>query len=384
MVAFMLGSADHGVPVLRTKQARWRRVVMPLVIAVAVAAVVLLLTAGRGQSGLIGSGSTLAQPLIQKAAGDFRNAAAADNPEERGKTGGDWVLDGSGIDYEAVGSLGGIMRLSDPEVDFAVADYPLTAAGLDEKKVNQFPVAIGAVAVVHNLKLAAGSELRLDAATLAKIYLGTITRWNDPAIAALNPGLTLPQDAVTPVHRADGSGSTLGFTRYLTDGSPEWAQSPGADTRIDWKTKTGADGSGGMVKAVQDTAGALGYVDAGQAQRAKLNVASIANAAGDFVAPTSPSMTAAVADTDWSGKDRYAAPLTIAKSAEAYPLTVAIYAMVSDKPTSEKEREQALRFLAYLIDELDVSATELGYLPLPPEAATAVKAHWRSSFNLSL
>lgn len=378
----MLGSADNGVPVLRTTQARWRRVLMPLVIAVAVAAVVLLLTAGRGaESGLIGSGSTLAQPLIQQAAGDFRNAASADNPAERDKTGGDWVLDGSGIDYEAVGSLGGIMRLADPEVDFAVTDYPLTAAGLDEKKVNQFPVAVGAVAVVHNLDLPQGSELRLDAAVLAQIYLGTITSWDDPAIAALNPGLTLPNTPVTPVHRTDGSGSTLGFTRYLTDGSPQWASGPGADTRVDWKTATGVEGSGGMVKAVQDKAGAIGYVDAGQATRATLEPVAMANGTGTYVEPTSPSMEAAVAEMDWSGKDRYAAPLTIATTPDAYPLTVAIYAMVRDKPQSTTEREQALRFLAYLIDEHDVGAAELGYLPLPTEAVAAVKAHWLTSFD---
>lgn len=380
----MLGSPDNGVPVLQTPQARWRRVVMPLVIGIAVASLVLLLTAGRGgESAIIGGGSTLAQPLIQRAASDFRAAASADNPEAARQTGGDWVLDGSGIDYEAVGSLGGIMRLDDPEVDFAIADYPLSAAALDDKELNQFPVAVGAVAVVHNLELAEGTQLRLDAPTTAKIFLGTITSWDDAAIAAINPGVTLPRLAITPVHRTDGSGSTLGFTRYLSEGSPEWDSGPGADTRIEWATPKGVDGSGGMVSTVQATQGAIGYVDAGQASRADLNAAAMANSAGQHVPPTAESMGAAVADTDWSATGRYATPLSAPTRATAYPLTVAVYAMVQSDPRSETERERALRFLAYLVTELDTTATELGYLPLPEQAATAVTAHWRSTLDFT-
>lgn len=229
----MLGAPYEGVPVARTGAARWRRIVMPVLVLSAIGLVAVLL-AGRGQqTGIQGAGSTLAQPLIERSATAFRDAQAADDPTRPEETGDDWVLSGSGIDYEPVGSLGGIMRLSDPEVDFAVSDYPLSSEGLEDFGVAQFPVALGAIAVVHSIDLPEGRDLRLDTPTLAAIYLGEITRWNDPRIAALNPGVTLPESSVSVVHRSDGSGSTRGFTGYLSAGSPQWSAGPGAGTEIE-------------------------------------------------------------------------------------------------------------------------------------------------------
>ena len=189
----VLGSPDNGVPVLRSDEARRRRLVMPLFISVLVALLALGLWWNRGNdSQPVGAGSTLAAPLIERSTADYRNAMSADNPDRPAETGGDWVLDSSGgIDYEKVGSMGGIMRLSDPEVGFAVSDYPLSSKALADLQAGQFPVAAGALALVHDLDLA-GRPLRLDAATVAAIYLGTITRWDDPAIDALNPGTSLP------------------------------------------------------------------------------------------------------------------------------------------------------------------------------------------------
>ena len=190
------------------------------------------------------------------------------------------MLDGSGIQYEPVGSLGGVMRLADPEVDFAVTDYPLSAEALTRLGAVQFPIALGAVAVVHNLDLPAGEALRLDAPTVARIYLGQITRWNDPAITALNPGIALPDLAINAVHRSDGSGSTYGFTGYLSAGSPEWAAGPGSGTEIKWPAGAGAERTGGLIDAVRGTPGSIGYVEQGQAQRAGLRIAALGNSAG--------------------------------------------------------------------------------------------------------
>ena len=162
----MLGSADNGVPVLATPEARRRSLVLPLIIAALVAALAVLLAASGRSEALVGSGSTLAQPLIERSAGAFRNAATADNPSRPGETGSDWVLDGSGLEYEPVGSLGGIMRLSDGGAHFAVSDYPLTKEALEERKLAQFPVAVGAVAVVHTLDLPDDATLKLDAETV--------------------------------------------------------------------------------------------------------------------------------------------------------------------------------------------------------------------------
>lgn len=375
----MLGSPDDGVPVLRTRSGRLRSIVMPLLI-LGVVGIVALLLAGRGQeTKIIGSGSTLAQPLIERSAAAFRDAQLADNPARPGQTGSDWVLDGSGIQYEPVGSLSGVQRLSDPEVDFAVTDYPLTADALTRLGAVQFPIALGAVTVVHNLDLA--QDLRLDAATVAQMYLGRVTRWNDPAIAALNPGVPLPDVAVTPVHRSDGSGSTYGFTGYLAAGSPDWATGPGTGVEISWPTGGGAERTGGMADAVRATPGAVGYVELGQARRAGLRIAALGNGGGGFVLPDAPTMQAAVAGHDWSGRDGYVAPLTIANDPRAYPMTVTINGVVKRSPEFRQDTERTLRYLSFLMESYDGAAQDLGYLPLPGPAARAVQAYWATSLT---
>lgn len=380
----MLASPDNGVPVLKTAEARRRRVLMPLFILGVVALIAWLLLGRSGQGGFTGAGSTLAQPLIQQAAHDFRSSVQADNPERRDQTGVDWVVDGTGIDYEPVGSLGGIMRLSDPDVDFAVADYPLSAAGLSERKVAQFPIAVGAITVVANLELPRGEHLRLNADTVARIYLGEITSWRDPAIAELNPGLDLPDLAVSPVHRSDGSGSTLGFTRFLSDGSAAWRSGPGSATRITWPAGTPAERSSGLIAAVTATRGALGYVEFGQARRAGLTAAALAAGGDAFVQPSPETMQHAIEGADWSAATGYTEPISLTETAQAYPLTVPIYALVRAEDRYAAERDRALRFLRYVVDEYDGAAEDLGYLPLPAAAATAVKDHWNATMGVSL
>lgn len=377
----MLGVPDDGVPVLRTRSGRLRSIVMPLVV-LSVVGIVALLLAGRGQeSKIIGSGSTLAQPLIERSAAAYRDAQLADNPSRPGQTGNDWVLDGSGIQYEPVGSLGGVQRLSDPEVDFAVTDYPLTADTLTRLGAVQFPIALGAVTVVHNLDLPAGRDLRLDAPTIAQVYLGRITRWNDPAIAALNPGVPLPATDITVVHRDDGSGSSYGLTRYLADGSPDWASGPGTGAEITWPTGTGAERTGGMIEAVRATPGSIGYVELGQAQRAGLRIAALGNTAGAFVAPAGPGMQAAVATQNWSGQDGYVAPLRIANDPRAYPLTVTVQAVVRKSPEFRADTDRTLGYLRFVMESYDGAVQDLGYLPLPGPAARAVQTYWTTAIT---
>lgn len=376
----LLGSTDNGVPVMQTPDARRRRIVMPLLVAVVVGIVVLLLARGGQQTQLIGSGSTLAQPLIERSIADFRNSVAADRADRPSGTGSDWMLDGSGIAYEPVGSLGGVIRLSDPEVDFAVTDYPLSQAALTERELAQFPIALGAIGVVHNLVLPEGKALRLDGPTLAGIYLGQVTRWNDPALQALNPGLDLPDQRLTPVHRTDGSGSTLGFTSYLGRSSRKWA--PGVATEITWPTGVGAERSSGLISAVAATEGSLGYAEQGQAIRAGLALAELENAAGRYTRPSPQAMQAAIPE-DWSGDQDFALPLTPGADIEAYPLTVAIYAVVKRNPQFEGDTSNTLRYLAFLIETYDGAGTDLGYLPLPTATADAVRAYWARVLGFS-
>jgi phosphate transport system substrate-binding protein len=354
---------------------------MPVLILAAIGVVALLL-AGRGQQTEIqGAGSTLAQPLIERSVAAFRNAQSADNPARPSQTGNDWVLNGSGIEYEPVGSMAGLMRLSDPEIDFAVSDYPLSADGLKELEVAQFPIALGALAVVHSLDLPEGQNVRLDVRTLAAIYLGEIDRWDDPRIVALNPGVTLPEAAVSVVHRSDGSGSTRGFTGYLSAGSPQWSAGPGTGTEIEWPTGTGAERTEGVIEQVRNTTGSIGYVEYGQAQRAGLDAVALANESGAYVRPSEDAVLAAASSHDWSGKDNYVTALSTAKDEAAYPATVAIYVMVKRDPKFEQQTERTLGYLRFLLQDFGDGAKDLGYVPLPTPAAKAIEKYWASTIS---
>lgn len=374
----MLGSPDSGLPVLTGAGRRSRRILIPLVVitVVGVAAGLLMGARSGAQSQLVGSGSTAAQPLVEGAAVQYRNAGSADRPDRPQSTGSDWVLDGAGIDYEPVGSLGGVLRLSDPDVDFAVTDYPLSQDSLTAANLAQFPVVIGSIAVVHTLDLPAGQKLTLDAVTLAGIWSGTITRWNDPAITALNPGLTLPDQPIVPVHRTDGSGSTFGFTGYLATAGQAWA--PGTGSLVTWPRGVGrgTQRTSGMLATVADTPGAIGYVETGQARRAGLAVTALHNGSGTAVLPDSRSMRVATTGGDWTGADHYVTPLTGSSLPEAYPVTMAIYAVVEKDPRHREATRQALGFLSYLMEDYDGGAERLGYVPLPQAGADGVYAYW--------
>lgn len=377
----MLASPEAGIPASATPGVRLRRVLVPVLVLALIALVVAGVTSAGQQSQLIGSGSTLAQPLIERSARAFRNAASADGPEGAGRSGGDWVLDGSGISYEPVGSMGGIMRLSDPEVDFAVSDYPLSAEALAGQNLAQFPVAIGGVAVAYNLDLPGTSELRLDAPTLAAVYLGRITSWRDPAIARLNPGLRLPEAAITPVHRSDGSGSTFGFSSYLATSGPAWADGPGVGALLQWPTGPAVARSNGVISAIRQQPGSIGYVEPGQATRAGLPLATLRNTAGGFTAPTIAAMQKATADTDWSARRGYTDLRISSSDVAAYPITVAVYAVLKRDPRYRRDVTRTLSYLSFLLDRFDASATELGFAPLPPPAVQAVRDSWPSTLG---
>ncbi|MFC6359630.1 phosphate ABC transporter substrate-binding protein PstS [Luteococcus peritonei] len=357
---------------------------MPLFIAVLVGLLALGLLWNRGNdSQLVGAGSTLAAPLVERSVADYRNAVAADNPDRPGQTGGDWVLDGSGgIDYEKVGSMGGVMRLSDPEVDFAVSDYPLSTTALAELQAGQFPVAAGALALVHDLDLG-GRALRLDAPTVARIYLGSITRWNDPAIGALNPGLQLPDLAITPLHRSDGSGSTAGLTSWLSENSPEWADGPGSGPQVDFPEDIGraAERSSGMVEGTGATEGALAYVEPGQARSAGLQVVQLKNRAGNFTAPDAEAMAAALQGMDWEAGDHFTGLSPTETAREAYPLTLPIYVVMKTDPKDQADARRTLGWLRWLVQDYDTSTTGLGYLPLPEAGSRAVASYWATTFQ---
>ena len=379
----MLTTSQDGVPILEPRSVVRRRFILSLGFFASLGVLLALLLSSGSDDRIVGSGSTLIQPVIEKASLDYQARLNADDPDRPDATGGDWVSTSRGLDYEPVGSLGGILRVDDPEVDFAAADYPLSPEALADKGLVQFPLVIGSVAVVHNLGLASDRALRLDAATLAAIYMLEITRWNDPAIAELNPDIALPDLAINPVHRRDGSGSTYNFSTYLAGGSPDWAAAHGVGSVIAWPGGTGGERSRGMIEAIGAVPGSIGYVETGQAGRAGLNLAALRNAAGTYVLPSAAAMRAAIGSVDWDPATHFSRPLAAAQGVDSYPITTVTYALMRRAAASSPDTGRALRFLVHLSTRSTAEAEALGFLPLPSATTEAVRGYWQSELDFT-
>lgn len=317
-----------------------------------------------------GSGSTFAFPIISAWTKSFLEYRA---------DGSDFIVDDLGVDYEPVGSLGGVLRLSQPEIDFAASDAPFPPEELAKRDLAQFPIVIGGLAAIVNVDGIAPGQLKLSGDVLAKIYLGIIKSWDDPAILALNPGMQLPDQPITVINRADGSGSTLTWTQYLSASNKEWHDRFGADTVITWPTGQSVEGTSRVLEAVGKIKGALGYVEFGQAVRAGLSYAQVSNSTGTFVTP-SPEVFAATAQAaDWDPSRDFHVRLTDTEAANAYPLAAATFILMHKRDRSEARTRRALFFFSYALAHGDDRATALGYVPLPAELDAKVREYWRAS-----
>jgi len=346
--------------------AQCRRLAVATVFAVVAAA---LVSPARAEP-IRGSGSTFAFPII---------AAWSDGFLRDRADGGDFVNNEAGVDYEPVGSLGGIMRLGQPEIDFAASDAPLPAAETSKRGLAQFPIVLGGIAPVVNLDGIGPDPLKLTGGVIADIYLGRIERWNHPAIQAINPGLALPDLAIGVVHRSDGSGSTLTWTRFLSRASADWRQQVGADTLVAWPRGAGARGSTGMIEAVQRTKGAIGYAEFGQVRRSGLAFARVQNHAGAFVTPGPEAFAATARAVRWDAGQDFHADLGEVDAPGAYPLTAATFVLMHKRDRSEGRTLRTLYFLTYALDKGSKEAAALGYVPLPEDVVAAVKDYWRAS-----
>lgn len=314
-----------------------------------------------------GSGSTFAYPVIRAWTASFLKFRA---------DGSDFVVDDLGVDYEPVGSLAGIMRLAQPEIDFAASDAPLPPDELEKRGLAQFPIVIGGLAAVVNLDGVASGQLKLTGNLLARIYLGQVTRWNDPALAADNEGVALPDIPITVVHRGDGSGSTLTWTRYLSGANADWQAGPGSDTLIAWPTGTAAEGTSGMIEAVRRTKGAIGYVEHGQAVREGLSVAQVSNRSGNFLTPDAAIFSTTAAIADWDPAQGFYLQLSDVKASDAYPLAAATFVLMHKEKRSAARTRRALFFLSHALERGKPDAVALGYVPLPAALVEKVKAYW--------
>jgi len=265
--------------------------------------------------GFTGAGSTFAHPVLAKWAKAFAGQEG---------DGGAVVSVDDGLDYEPIGSLGGVTRVIQREVDFGATDAPLTPEELAKRGLDQFPLVTGGVAVVVNVKGVASGTLRLSGALLARIYLGEVTRWSDLALASLNPGMQLTNAPIVVVRRSDGSGTTYNFAAYLAGASAEWRSRVGVDTLLVWPNGMPAKGNQELAERVRATENSIGYVEASQAARLGLSVVMVGNRAGNFVAPTPASLSAALATTVWDPGRHFYTDAADPSGAEAYPITATV------------------------------------------------------------
>jgi len=283
------------------------------------------------------------------------------------------------MNYQSIGSGGGIKQIKARTVDFGASDAPLEPGDLDESGLLQFPMIIGGVVPVVNLPGIAQGSLKLDGQALADIYLGKLKKWNDPEIAKLNPGVKLPDTAISVVHRADGSGTTWIFTNYLSKVSENWKSSVGNDKSVAWPVGIGGKGNEGVASYVTRIKGSIGYVEYAYALQNKMNHVKLRNEAGMFVDPDSKSFQAAAANADWSHAPGYYMVLTDQPGAESWPITGASFILVYKSQENEKLGAAVLDFFDWAYHNGQQLAEELDYVPMPANVVSLVEKTWAST-----
>ncbi|MFT0859614.1 phosphate ABC transporter substrate-binding protein PstS [Ancylobacter sp. G4_0304] len=284
---------------------------------------------------------------------------------------------GTGLNYQSIGSGGGQNQIVNRTVDFGASDAPMKDDKLEAANLLQFPTVIGSVVAIVNID---GVEtLTLDGATIADIYQGKITKWNDPKIAALNKGVTLPDTMIVPVYRSDSSGTSFVFTSYLADSSAGWKSDVGAATSVQWPTGAGAKGNEGVAGTVKNTKGAIGYVEFIYAAANKLAAADLVNKAGKVVKPSVPAFMEAAAAADWKNAKNFAASMINTAGEGAWPITSATYILLPKNPTSAAQSAEVIKFFDWAYGaEGDAVAEKLHYIALPDSVVADIKKAWAS------
>jgi len=286
---------------------------------------------------------------------------------------------GNGLNYQSIGSGAGIKQIKAKTVTFGATDAPLKAADLETSGLEQWPMVMGGIVPVVNLAGVKSGDLVIDGPTLAKIYLGTITKWNDPAIKVLNAKVDLPDLAIAVIHRADGSGTTFNFTDYLSKVSPDWQSKVGESTSVEWPTGIGAKGNDGVANNVAGTNGAIGYVEYAYAKQNKMNFVRMANKDGKVVPPTSESFQAAAANADWAKSPGFYQILTDEPGAKSWPITAATFILLPKQPQDAASTAEALKFFGWAFAKGGKAAEELDYIPLPESLVALIKKSWAAN-----
>jgi phosphate transport system substrate-binding protein len=283
---------------------------------------------------------------------------------------------GVGLNYQSIGSGGGIKQIYARTVTFGATDAPLKGADLEKYGLAQFPMVMGGIVPVVNIPGIKPGSLVLDGPTLANIFLGEIKSWDDPAIAKLNSGLKLPKQAIAIVHRSDGSGTTYNFAYYLAEVSPTWKSKVGVNTSVRFPAGIGAKGNEGVANNVANTQGSIGYVEYAYALQNKLSYARMVNKAGKVVAPTSDAFQAAAANADWKSEPGYGVLLANQPGDASWPITAPTWILIYKQPKDVNSTREALKFFAWAYANGGKMADELHYVPMPAAVVKDIQNMW--------
>nr|WP_290447131.1 MULTISPECIES: phosphate ABC transporter substrate-binding protein PstS [unclassified Pseudomonas] len=310
-----------------------------------------------------GAGSSFVFPVISKWSQDYSK-----NSENR-------------INYQSIGSGGGIAQIKAATVDFGASDAPMSAEDLAAAGLGQFPSVIGGIVPIVNVEGVESGKLKLDGPSLAKIFLGEIKKWNDPALVALNPGLTLPDTAITVVRRSDGSGTTYNFTNYLSKVSPEFNEKLKFGSTVQWPVGVGGKGNEGVSAYVKQIKGSIGYVEHSYATTNKLAYTQLKNAAGKFITPDAKAFAAAADTADWASAKDFGLIMTNAPGEAAWPITATTWIIMYKQAKNEEKSKAAFDFFKWSLENGQKQAEELEYVALPKSLVERVENYWKAEFK---
>jgi phosphate transport system substrate-binding protein len=285
------------------------------------------------------------------------------------------------MNYQSIGSSGGIRQIRAKTVDFGATDAPLKGEELEKDGLVQFPVVMGGVVPVYNVQGVSTGQLKLTGEILADIFNGKITKWNDARIAQINQGVKLSDAAITPVYRSDGSGTTSVFTTYLSQVSESWKAGPGAGASVQWPTGQGGKGNEGVAALVQQVPNSIGYVEYAYAKQNNIPFAQLQNKSGKFVAPEAKTFQAAAAEADWKSAPGFGISLTNQGGGDAWPITAPTFILVYKNSEKPEQVVEALKFFDWAFSKGDQMAADLDYVPLPAPVKDLVRDTWRNELK---
>jgi len=312
---------------------------------------------------ITGAGSTFVYPVVSKWSDSYSHQT------------------GIKINYQSIGSGGGIAQIKAATVTFGATDKPLDVATLAAAGLAQFPSVIGGIVPVVNIPGIQAGQLKFSGKLLADIFLGAVVKWNDPAIVALNPGVSLPDLDITVVHRSDGSGTTFNWADYLSKVSPDWKSKVGEGTSVQWPTGVGGKGNEGVAAYVARIKGAIGYVEYAYVIQSKMTYGLVQNQAGKFMTPSTASFQAAAASADWAHAPDFCLVMTNAPGADAYPVTATTFILMYKRPKDAAASKATLAFFTWAFEHGQAEAEQLDYVPLPAPLVSQIETYWKANIK---